>query len=140
MFEVQDLRYATLTTVSRCGMIWFSEDVLWKLFSSYSEMFRSVMKIMKQFQVQNSNDDSSTFYRSNWKISFSTWRYFSHQSVGFYTSSTVEFVVFDGQSRNSKYSRISSITSGFSHVTTTDRTLYYPLVNLFSSLVIRWRL
>lgn len=28
MFEVQDLRYATLATVSRCGMIWFSEDVL----------------------------------------------------------------------------------------------------------------
>ncbi|CAG0895372.1 unnamed protein product, partial [Cyprideis torosa] len=28
MFEVQDLKYATLTTVSRCGMVWFSEDVL----------------------------------------------------------------------------------------------------------------
>ena len=28
MFEVQDLRYATLATVSRCGMVWFSEDVL----------------------------------------------------------------------------------------------------------------
>lgn len=28
MFEVQDLKYATLATVSRCGMIWFSEDVL----------------------------------------------------------------------------------------------------------------
>ncbi|XP_052274955.1 cytoplasmic dynein 1 heavy chain 1-like isoform X3 [Dreissena polymorpha] len=28
MFEVQDLKYATLATVSRCGMVWFSEDVL----------------------------------------------------------------------------------------------------------------
>ncbi|TGZ69850.1 hypothetical protein CRM22_003509 [Opisthorchis felineus] len=28
MFEVQDLRYATLATVSRCGMVWFSEDVI----------------------------------------------------------------------------------------------------------------
>lgn len=28
MFEVQDLRHATLATVSRCGMVWFSEDVL----------------------------------------------------------------------------------------------------------------
>eukprot|EP01061_Rhynchopus_euleeides_P030593 TRINITY_DN5081_c0_g1_i1.p1 TRINITY_DN5081_c0_g1~~TRINITY_DN5081_c0_g1_i1.p1 ORF type:complete len:4809 (+),score=2467.50 TRINITY_DN5081_c0_g1_i1:97-14523(+) len=27
MFEVQDLKYATLATVSRCGMVWFSEDV-----------------------------------------------------------------------------------------------------------------
>lgn len=25
MFEVQDLKYATLATVSRCGMVWFSE-------------------------------------------------------------------------------------------------------------------
>lgn len=28
MFEVQDLRFATLATVSRCGMVWFSQDVL----------------------------------------------------------------------------------------------------------------
>ncbi|VDP65400.1 unnamed protein product [Schistosoma mattheei] len=28
MFEVQDLRYATLATVSRCGMVWFSDDVV----------------------------------------------------------------------------------------------------------------
>ncbi len=27
-FEVQDLKYATLATVSRCGMIWFSEETL----------------------------------------------------------------------------------------------------------------
>ncbi|EFX05210.1 dynein heavy chain [Grosmannia clavigera kw1407] len=28
MFEVADLRYATLATVSRCGMVWFSEDTV----------------------------------------------------------------------------------------------------------------
>ena len=28
MFEVQDLKYATPATVSRCGMIWFHEDVV----------------------------------------------------------------------------------------------------------------
>ncbi|XP_019859476.1 PREDICTED: dynein heavy chain, cytoplasmic-like, partial [Amphimedon queenslandica] len=28
MFEVQDLKFATLATVSCCGMVWFSEDVL----------------------------------------------------------------------------------------------------------------
>jgi dynein heavy chain 1 len=28
MFEVEHLRYATLATVSRCGMIWFGEDVI----------------------------------------------------------------------------------------------------------------
>lgn len=28
MFEVETLKYATLATVSRCGMVWYSEDVL----------------------------------------------------------------------------------------------------------------
>ena len=28
MFEVQDLKFAILATVSRCGMVWFSEDIL----------------------------------------------------------------------------------------------------------------
>ena len=28
MFEVEHLKYAALATVSRCGMIWFSEDVV----------------------------------------------------------------------------------------------------------------
>ncbi|KAF8634008.1 hypothetical protein AX15_001182 [Amanita polypyramis BW_CC] len=28
MFEVEHLKYATLATVSRCGMIWFSEDIV----------------------------------------------------------------------------------------------------------------
>jgi dynein heavy chain 1 len=28
LFEVESLKYATLATVSRCGMVWFSGDVL----------------------------------------------------------------------------------------------------------------
>lgn len=28
IFEVESLKYATLATVSRCGMVWFSQDVL----------------------------------------------------------------------------------------------------------------
>ena len=28
IFEVQDLKFATLATVSRCGMVWFSDDVV----------------------------------------------------------------------------------------------------------------
>ncbi len=28
IFEVQNLKYATLSTVSRCGMVWFSEKIL----------------------------------------------------------------------------------------------------------------
>ncbi|KAJ3265095.1 hypothetical protein HDU77_006529 [Chytriomyces hyalinus] len=44
MFEVETLKYATLATVSRCGMIWFSEDVvsLRMIFSHYLEKLRHV--------------------------------------------------------------------------------------------------
>lgn len=28
MFEVENLKYATLATVSRCGMVWFNEDIV----------------------------------------------------------------------------------------------------------------
>ncbi|KAI8619674.1 dynein heavy chain [Chytriomyces sp. MP71] len=44
MFEVETLKYATLATVSRCGMIWFSEDVvsLAMIFSNYFEKLRNV--------------------------------------------------------------------------------------------------
>lgn len=28
MFEVETLKYATLATVSRCGMVWFSDDTI----------------------------------------------------------------------------------------------------------------
>ena len=44
MFEVQDLRYATLATVSRCGMVWFSEDVLSLdiIFENFLSRLRSI--------------------------------------------------------------------------------------------------
>lgn len=42
MFEVQDLRYATPATVSRCGMVWFSADTLSarNLFERHMKEFR----------------------------------------------------------------------------------------------------
>ncbi|XP_037072682.1 LOW QUALITY PROTEIN: dynein heavy chain, cytoplasmic-like [Pollicipes pollicipes] len=44
MFEVQDLKYATPATVSRCGMVWFSEDVLTTemIFENYLSRLRRV--------------------------------------------------------------------------------------------------
>ncbi|KAJ3071427.1 hypothetical protein HDU98_005356 [Podochytrium sp. JEL0797] len=44
MFEVETLKYATLATVSRCGMVWFSEDVisLPMIFSHYFERLKNV--------------------------------------------------------------------------------------------------
>ncbi|CAO3629084.1 unnamed protein product [Cunninghamella echinulata] len=44
MFEVETLKYATLATVSRCGMVWFSEDVITlpMIFTNYLETLRQV--------------------------------------------------------------------------------------------------
>ena len=52
MFEVQDLKYATLATVSRCGMVWFSEDVL------TSEMlFENYMMKLRNTPLEDSDED-----------------------------------------------------------------------------------
>ncbi|KAI9896991.1 hypothetical protein N3K66_008013 [Trichothecium roseum] len=44
MFEVETLKYATLATVSRCGMVWFSEETVSPemLVTHYLEALRSV--------------------------------------------------------------------------------------------------
>ncbi|GAA5960288.1 hypothetical protein JCM21900_000936 [Sporobolomyces salmonicolor] len=44
MFEVESLKYATLATVSRCGMVWFSEDAVSPsmLYHNYLSTTRSV--------------------------------------------------------------------------------------------------
>ena len=43
MFEVETLRYATLATVSRCGMVWFNEDTVTSrmMVSNYLEGLRT---------------------------------------------------------------------------------------------------
>jgi dynein heavy chain 1 len=44
MFEVETLKYATLATVSRCGMVWFSEDTVTSnmMVSNYLDTLRKV--------------------------------------------------------------------------------------------------
>ena len=44
MFEVETLKYATLATVSRCGMVWFNEDTVTPhmMFSHYLDRLRDV--------------------------------------------------------------------------------------------------
>lgn len=53
MFEVQDLKYATLATVSRCGMVWFSEDVL-----STEMIFENYMLRLKNIPLEEGEDES----------------------------------------------------------------------------------
>lgn len=52
MFEVQDLRFATLATVSRCGMVWFSEDVL-----STEMIFDNNLLAMKRVPIEESEEE-----------------------------------------------------------------------------------
>lgn len=44
MFEVETLKYATLATVSRCGMVWFSEDTVTSdmMVTNYLKSLRTV--------------------------------------------------------------------------------------------------
>lgn len=51
MFEVQDLKYATLATVSRCGMVWFSEDVL-----NMEMVFDNFMQKLRNIPLEDAED------------------------------------------------------------------------------------
>ncbi|XP_075700360.1 cytoplasmic dynein 1 heavy chain 1 [Rhinoderma darwinii] len=53
MFEVQDLKYATLATVSRCGMVWFSEDVL-----STDMIFNHFLARMRSIPLDEGEDEA----------------------------------------------------------------------------------
>lgn len=55
MFEVQDLKFATLATVSRCGMVWFSEDVL-----STEMIFDNYLSKLRSIPLEDADDDFSS--------------------------------------------------------------------------------
>lgn len=51
---MQDLKYATLATVSRCGMVWFSEDVL-----STEMIFENYLARLRNIPLEEGDDDTS---------------------------------------------------------------------------------
>ena len=53
MFEVQDLRFATLATVSRCGMVWFSEDVL-----SMDMVFENFLSKLRNIPIDEGEEEA----------------------------------------------------------------------------------
>ena len=58
MFEVETLRYATLATVSRCGMIWFSEDVL-----NYSMIFKNYCQNLHNISLEEADEEQPSSRR-----------------------------------------------------------------------------
>ena len=53
MFEAEHLRYATLATVSRCGMIWFSEDIV-----EPSMVYRQYLDTLGSVPLDAEDDDA----------------------------------------------------------------------------------
>ena len=51
MFEVETLKYATLATVSRCGMVWFSDDTV-----SVDMMYHHYLERLKQDDYDSLGD------------------------------------------------------------------------------------
>lgn len=58
MFEVQDLKYATLATVSRCGMVWFSEDVL-----STDMIFNHFLARLRSIPLDEGEDEAFRMHK-----------------------------------------------------------------------------
>lgn len=52
LFEVEHLRYATMATVSRCGMVWFNGNTV-----SSEMMLQGFIKSMSDLKVLNGKDD-----------------------------------------------------------------------------------
>ncbi|PSS05288.1 dynein heavy chain, N-terminal region 1-domain-containing protein [Coniella lustricola] len=53
MFEVENLKYATLATVSRCGMVWFSEDTV-----SPSMMVENYLNTLRTVAFEDLDEDA----------------------------------------------------------------------------------
>ncbi|OAG20310.1 hypothetical protein CC77DRAFT_1020822 [Alternaria alternata] len=53
MFEVETLKYATLATVSRCGMVWFSDDTV-----EVDMMIKNYIEHLKTTPFEDIEDDS----------------------------------------------------------------------------------
>ncbi|KAL5341578.1 dynein heavy chain, cytoplasmic [Aspergillus crustosus] len=63
MFEVESLKYATLATVSRCGMVWFNEDTV-----TPAMIISNYVNYLKTKTFEDLDDDSAPAGQSAVKI------------------------------------------------------------------------
>lgn len=52
MIILKDLKYATLATVSRCGMVWFSDDVI-----STDMLFSNFLTRLRHISLEDGDDE-----------------------------------------------------------------------------------
>ena len=64
MFEVESLRYATLATVSRCGMVWFSDDAV-----SPSMLYRNYLSTTRSTLLDAADDEIDARVRDSTDVS-----------------------------------------------------------------------
>ncbi|KAJ2903583.1 putative dynein heavy chain protein [Zalerion maritima] len=62
MFEVETLKYATLATVSRCGMVWFSEETV-----TATMMVDNYLKSLRTIAFEDLDEDGVTSAQSSAK-------------------------------------------------------------------------
>jgi dynein heavy chain 1, cytosolic len=55
MFEVETLKYATLATVSRCGMVWFSDDTV-----TSTMVVDNYLEVLKSKAFEDLDDDAAS--------------------------------------------------------------------------------
>ncbi|CAH1756141.1 13650_t:CDS:10 [Entrophospora sp. SA101] len=58
MFEVENLKYATLATVSRCGMVWFSEEIV-----TLKMIYSNYLETLKNMPMDDNEEDGITTIR-----------------------------------------------------------------------------
>ena len=84
MFEVETLRYATPATVSRCGMVWFSGDIVDSdmLVRHYSEMLKhSVFEDLDEDGLSGPIQAGSTARETQAVVVEVTGKYFSNHPI-----------------------------------------------------------
>lgn len=64
MFEVEHLKYATLATVSRCGMIWFSEEIV-----EPSMVYRYYLSTLSSIPLDADDEDAGDLLNRRTELS-----------------------------------------------------------------------
>ncbi|CAG8442752.1 1825_t:CDS:10 [Diversispora eburnea] len=59
MFEVENLKYATLATVSRCGMVWFSSEVI-----TLEMVYHNYLETLKAVPLDDNEEEGSVNRRT----------------------------------------------------------------------------
>ena len=113
MFEVQNLKYATLATVSRCGMVWFSDDTV-----TPDLMIHSAIEKLRARSFEDLDEDGGALDNAGNGIKE--------------TQSRIVDLLIDLTDRNNLLINALQVAEGLSHIM--EYTVLRALDSLFSLL------